>query len=444
VTADGVVRVVTGTKGYHDITYTTKSSGIWSTGRVLDNQLRVQALALTLDSTGQPHVIVSGANGAMYDPTPPACNGGSNCTLDIAVADPAVETLITDHVYHSLDATPGASGIIDAVGTDDGLVDHLSNSGGSWMVKTIETANIVSASISHGPNGLVAFWSYGTNDGVRRADFDGANWTLTWADHDTAGPDGAGVVDAQDRSHFVATYSYNHPNDGGYLPLFYIGTPDTQAPIVTSLRVRPKVGGVIGTTIPTTVSWAAIDALSGVASYAVRQQTGTSWSTITSATTATSATRSLKAGTVYAFSVRPKDHDGNVGALAATPALKLAAYQESSTLLKYRGTWRPAAGSTLWGGKSKYATSSSASVTITTTMRGFAWVGSYGKTRGSVKISVDGGPYTAVSTYRSSTTLRAIIWSTSWASLGTHTIKLVVAGTAGHPRVDLDGAIVVR
>ncbi len=351
---------------------------------------------------------------------------------------------MTAHEYYSLDLTPGTDGALDAVGTDDARVDHLRFSGGTWSAATIETANIVRASISHGPNGLVAFWAYGTNDGVRRADFNGSAWALSWADPETAGPEGVGVVDAQNRSHFVATYSYNHDDGSGYLPVFYIGAPDTVAPIATAPRVRPRPGSTIGTTIASSISWTGQDALSGIASYAFRQQTGSTWATVSSATTAVSATRSLKAGTSYAFAVRGRDRDGNVGAYATTPAFRLVALQETSSALHYSGSWHAVSSSAYWGSKAKYATSSSASVTVTTSMRGFAWVGSYGRTRGSVRISVDSGPYVTVSTYRSATTNRVVIWSISWPTTGTHTVKLAVAGTAGHPRVDLDGFLILR
>ena len=39
---------------------------------------------------------------------------------------------------------------------------------------------------------------------------------------------------------------------------------------------------------------------------------------------------------------------------------------------------------------------------------------------------------------------RVVGFSTSWASYGSHTIKLVVVGTSGRPRVDLDAFEIVR
>jgi hypothetical protein len=37
-----------------------------------------------------------------------------------------------------------------------------------------------------------------------------------------------------------------------------------------------------------------------------------------------------------------------------------------------------------------------------------------------------------------------VVWQGTWATSATRTIKLVVVGTAGHPRVDIDAFVVVR
>lgn len=39
---------------------------------------------------------------------------------------------------------------------------------------------------------------------------------------------------------------------------------------------------------------------------------------------------------------------------------------------------------------------------------------------------------------------RRLEFTHAWAAAGRHTIRVVVAGTRGHPRVDVDGFIVVR
>jgi hypothetical protein len=59
-------------------------------------------------------------------------------------------------------------------------------------------------------------------------------------------------------------------------------------------------------------------------------------------------------------------------------------------------------------------------------------------------MSVDGVLVKTVSTYRSSFQGRRVIWSMAFPSSGTHTVRIEVVGTAGHPRVDLDAFVVMR
>jgi hypothetical protein len=37
-----------------------------------------------------------------------------------------------------------------------------------------------------------------------------------------------------------------------------------------------------------------------------------------------------------------------------------------------------------------------------------------------------------------------VVAARSWLRSGTHTIKLVALGTAGHPRIDIDAFLVIR
>jgi hypothetical protein len=59
-------------------------------------------------------------------------------------------------------------------------------------------------------------------------------------------------------------------------------------------------------------------------------------------------------------------------------------------------------------------------------------------------VYVDGALVSTVSTYRSSGQSKVVIFGRNWGSVGTHTIKLVVVGTAGHARFDLDAFAVLK
>jgi hypothetical protein len=49
-----------------------------------------------------------------------------------------------------------------------------------------------------------------------------------------------------------------------------------------------------------------------------------------------------------------------------------------------------------------------------------------------------------VNLYSATSRARQIVFAFSWPSVGTHHLKLVVVGTAGHPRVDVDAFVVLR
>ena len=49
-----------------------------------------------------------------------------------------------------------------------------------------------------------------------------------------------------------------------------------------------------------------------------------------------------------------------------------------------------------------------------------------------------------MSLYSSVFHARRVIFQRAWGSVGTHTIKVVPVGTAGHPRVDIDAFVVLR
>ena len=85
-----------------------------------------------------------------------------------------------------------------------------------------------------------------------------------------------------------------------------------------------------------------------------------------------------------------------------------------------------------------------ASVSFRFTGRAVAVVAPRSRTRGSAKVYVDGAYAGTVSLYRSTTTARSVVFGSSWMANGTHTIKLVLVGTRGHPRFDIDAFAILR
>jgi hypothetical protein len=216
--------------------------------------------------------------------------------------------------------------------------------------------------------------------------------------------------------------------------------------VATSPIVRPRAGGIVGSTVPTTVVWRGTDNLSGWAISSLQQQrNGGTWSTIGSGLTAKSLNRALAPGlTTYALRVRGTDKAGNTGAWAAGPTVNLAVAPQTNAAIKYGGTWTSLGAASYLGGSAMTAYSTTAFATIRFTGRGFAWVGKYAASCGSAKVWVDGVLKATVSSYRTMTAYRPIIWSIAWSTSATHTIVIRPADTAGHPRIVLDGIVIVR
>ena len=82
--------------------------------------------------------------------------------------------------------------------------------------------------------------------------------------------------------------------------------------------------------------------------------------------------------------------------------------------------------------------------TISMTGRGFAWIGSRGPTRGTARIYVNGVLQATVKTWASTFQHKQVLYQQRWSSDATRSIRIVVVGTSGHPRVDLDAFAVLR
>ena len=199
-------------------------------------------------------------------------------------------------------------------------------------------------------------------------------------------------------------------------------------------------GGAIGSTIKTRVRWpAGTDDLSGVASYALRQSVnGAAWTTVTASTTALSLDRSLTFSTAYRYRVRAHDRAGNTGAYVDGPQIRPKLTQQNGTGVTYSGTWTTRTSSSASGGSTRYATKAGAWVQFSFTGRAVAVVAPKGASRGSFKAYVDGVYVGTVSAYRSSSQSKIVLFARNWGTSGSHKVKLVLSGTSGHPRFDID------
>jgi hypothetical protein len=85
-----------------------------------------------------------------------------------------------------------------------------------------------------------------------------------------------------------------------------------------------------------------------------------------------------------------------------------------------------------------------ASATFKFTGRQIAWVATRRANRGLAHVYLDGKLAANVNLHSATIMHRRIVFAHAWAADGAHTVKIVCAGTAGHPTVDVDAFVSIR
>jgi hypothetical protein len=216
------------------------------------------------------------------------------------------------------------------------------------------------------------------------------------------------------------------------------GTPNETAPVAT-LYGNTTLGS---TTVRVKIAWSACDA-DGISKYQLqRQVNGGSWTNVTLASaTSTSIGQSLTKSATYRFRVHATDKTGALGSYVYGPTFTPVVSNDSSSQITYTGTWSTSTSSSYYGGSDRYTSTVGRAATYSFTGTSVAWVAYKSTSRGSAQIYIDGVLKATVSLYSTTTMARAQVYAFNWATSGAHTIRVVVLGTAGHPRVDVDAFV---
>ena len=222
--------------------------------------------------------------------------------------------------------------------------------------------------------------------------------------------------------------------------------PMASVPRISLRRGEPLVSSSGSAALLAVVSWFGADpGGAGIRSFDLRRSTdGGAWTTVANSITGTLREVALASGHSHRFEVRARDRAGNVGQWVAGPTLVANLRQEGWNPVGWTGAWQRASTSSFSGGSVRYSTDAGASYRATFTGRGIAWVSTLGSSHGSARVYVDGVLVTTVSTYSKATLHRRLVFARTWSTVGTHTLRIVVVGTAGHARVDLDALEIVR
>ena len=203
--------------------------------------------------------------------------------------------------------------------------------------------------------------------------------------------------------------------------------------------------GFAGNGAPLHLNWrAATDTISGVASYTVWVSRDGRAFTLVGNTAGPAINVIVAPGHSYRYRVAATDRAGNRSALILSPIIRPAAYQDNSRAVIYRGRWGTARSTLFYGGTDHWSSARSATATLRFIGRSVAWVAPTGLTRGSARVYADGRLVATINLRTPSAAYKRLVFARSWGRSATHTIRIVVLGTAGHPRVDLDTFLIIR
>ena len=222
-----------------------------------------------------------------------------------------------------------------------------------------------------------------------------------------------------------------------------LNTTDTVAPTLPGIPSHRFLGsGRFG--FPVRLDWtASTDAIGPVTYEIQRSLNGAAFAAFaTSPTNGYSLDLSHSTFT-YRFRVRACD-TVQCTAYRTGPSFTTKSYSESNVATKYSGTWSLVTSSVYAGGKARLTGTANRSVSLTFVGNQVAWLSRSGPTFGSARVYIDGTLVKTVSLYATTPVDRKLAYVKTWTTASTHTIRVVVVGTAGHPRVTHDQFYVIR
>lgn len=221
-----------------------------------------------------------------------------------------------------------------------------------------------------------------------------------------------------------------------------LNTTDMTAPTLPGIPSHTLFGtGRLG--IPVRVTWAASTDNAPVTYELQRSIDGGAFATVANPTTNGYSIDLSNSAHSYRFRVRAFD-GVNYSAYRTGPTFKAISYSESSTAVKYSGTWGLSTSTVYVGGKARIGSIAGRSASLTFVGNRVGWLSRLGSTSGIARVYINGVLVKTINLNSATTEDRKLVFVRTFSTIGTRTIKIVVAGTAGHPRVTLDQIFVLR
>jgi hypothetical protein len=221
-------------------------------------------------------------------------------------------------------------------------------------------------------------------------------------------------------------------------PTVTAGTSVTADKTPPTFPTKPELslrGGTVSTTsAPVTLSFKAGDNV-GLTALAATAPTKKSF-----ATSAKSWSTTVKPGKKTTFRLQATAAAGY--AVAASVARQPVLVAETKG--KKTGRWTTTKNNAHLGKSALTSSAKNASLSWTFTGRSAALLAFKTRTAGKVAVFVDGKKVATLDLKASKNTYRQAVWTKSWATSAKHTVKIVVAGTRGRPKVVTDGIVYVK
>jgi hypothetical protein len=108
--------------------------------------------------------------------------------------------------------------------------------------------------------------------------------------------------------------------------------------------------------------------------------------------------------------------------------------------MTWSANWAKFNSSTRFAGGAHRTATAGATLTFKSTGTRIYLVGDRGPDNGRFRVRIDGGSWSAWINSRATTAkVRQVLWTSPTLTDGAHTMKIAVEGTAGHPKVVVDG-----
>ncbi|GAB1693311.1 hypothetical protein KRM28CT15_51140 [Krasilnikovia sp. M28-CT-15] len=209
---------------------------------------------------------------------------------------------------------------------------------------------------------------------------------------------------------------------------------DRTAPRYAAGPVVGLRGGPLDGSVPVWLRWTATDP------GGLRAVTLTRPSVVALGTTAHAWASTAAPARPTTWSLRASDRAGNARTASVTRTPLLLTERVTTRT----GRWGTVTGPGYLGGSTLRSITAGSTMTWTFTGLSASLAATRSPSSGRVRVYVDGRNAGLVDLRSATTRTRMAVWARSWSASATHTVRVVVEGTARRPGVALDGLVLLR